>query len=414
MADEEKKDERKGMTREELLALIREEAGKIHAPLDEEVLKAAVEKAMAPLKQQQTDWFGEMRRGIAEERKDEPPADKSLLVGKMLRALAKARGNVDRAIMVAKEWKDDTLVKAMEAGVPTAGGFLVPEVFSNDVIQHLKARSVVRKLGARTLPMVEQILRIPKITAGASASYTGESTNITSSQLGTGQVTLSAKKLTALVPVSNDLLRSPSAEADRHVRDDMVRSIAAREDQAFIRDDGTSGTPKGLRYWATAANIITANATVSLANRFTDLGKLVVALKAANIPMTNPAWIFAPRTENDLATVLNSNGIPAFRDEILQGKLWSWPIGVTTNVPTNLGSAGTQSEIYLVDMDEVIIGDRMNLVLDVSSEAAYYDGSAVVAAFSRDETVVRVILEHDLVVKHDEAVAVLTAVTWGV
>jgi hypothetical protein len=35
------------------------------------------------------------------------------------------------------------------------------------------------------------------------------------------------------------------------------------------------------------------------------------------------------------------------------------------------------------------------------------------SAFTRDLTVMRAILHHDLVVKHDVAVAVKTGITWG-
>lgn len=69
--------------------------------------------------------------------------------------------------------------------------------------------------------------------------------------------------------------------------------------------------------------------------------------------------------------------------------------------------------MYLADFADVIIGDALNAIVDVSSEAAYHDGTAVVAAFSKDQTVVRVILANDLAVRHAEAVAVLTGVTWG-
>jgi hypothetical protein len=52
--------------------------------------------------------------------------------------------------------------------------------------------------------------------------------------------------------------------------------------------------------------------------------------------------------------------------------------------------------------------------VDASSEAAYYDGSNVVSAFSRDETVIRLITEHDLGARRGESISVLYGVKWGV
>jgi len=93
---------------------------------------------------------------------------------------------------------------------------------------------------------------------------------------------------------------------------------------------------------------------------------------------------------------------------MLRGK----PLRTTTQVPINLGS-GSDSELYLADFANVVIGDSEGITLDVSSEAAYFDGSNVVSPFSRDETVIRAIQQHDIEIRQDFAVAVLTGVTWA-
>jgi HK97 family phage major capsid protein len=96
--------------------------------------------------------------------------------------------------------------------------------------------------------------------------------------------------------------------------------------------------------------------------------------------------------------------------------LWGWPIGTTTNVPITLDTSGSgndnESEVYLVDFAQVLIGESQGLLVDSSQEAAYHDGSNIQAAFSLDQTVVRAIAEHDLGMRHDKAVAMLTQVTW--
>ena len=153
-------------------------------------------------------------------------------------------------------------------------------------------------------------------------------------------------------------------------------------------------------------------ATPSIQDTFTDLGRLVQTLLDANIPMISPAWIMAPRTEMFLRTLINSNGVPVFLPEMGTGRLWGFPYGTTTGVPVNVGTSSNKSELYLVDMAQVIIGEAMNLIVDASQEAAYHDGTNVQAAFSLDQTVVRAIAEHDLGVRHDKAIAVLTELTW--
>jgi HK97 family phage major capsid protein len=134
-----------------------------------------------------------------------------------------------------------------------------------------------------------------------------------------------------------------------------------------------------------------------------------------NVPMSRPGWIFSPRTFNYLMTLTNTNGFFLFRQEMMGGNLWNWPYRVTTQVPINLTDHGgtTESEIYLADFDDAVIGEAQSLMIDVSQEAAYHDGSNVVAAFSQDQTVIRSIAEHDFAMRRAVSIAVLNGVTWA-
>jgi HK97 family phage major capsid protein len=255
--------------------------------------------------------------------------------------------------------------------------------------------------------------RIPKIITGATASYIGESQNIGVTQQVFGQLTLSFLKLAALVPIGNDLVRYSSPSIDAVVRDDVVRAMAARENQAFLRDDGSANTPKGLRYRVASANVLAATGADTLADIVTNLGRLVLQLENANVPFTRPGWIFAPRTRHRLMTLLNVNSAFVFRPEMLGGTLWGWPFAVTTHVPTNLGVGANESEVYLADFADVVIGESQSLIVDASTEASYFDGTTQQSAYSRDETLVRCILEEDITMRRDISGTVLTGVIWG-
>jgi HK97 family phage major capsid protein len=89
-------------------------------------------------------------------------------------------------------------------------------------------------------------LTIPRLAAGATAGYQGELDDISSSQETFDDLQLNAKKLTALVPVSNDLIRRAPSNIEAIVRDDMVQSLARREDLAFLLGDGSGNSPIGL------------------------------------------------------------------------------------------------------------------------------------------------------------------------
>ena len=326
--------------------------------------------------------------------------------GRIVCSLLKAGNNPDRAISFLRKSGDGDLAdlmeehakivdggdsKSMTAGDPETGGILIPQPVSQEIIELLRARVVVRRMGAMELPIPFGNYRMPKITQGSTAYYVGEATAATVSKVKTGHVMLSFKKLVTAVPVSNDLFRYSSPGADLIIRNDITRNMAVREDRAFLRDVGTDATPKGLLQWAldNTGQTITANGTVNLDNVTTDLGKLMLKLIEADVPLTRAGWLMAPRTWNYLMLVRTTNGPYAFRDEMSRGTLMGFPFAFTTQIPityTVPASGSNQSDLYFVDFDDVVIGDSQQLIIDASGDAAYEEGGTVKSAFHRDET----------------------------
>lgn len=344
---------------------------------------------------------------------------KGLLVGSIIGALALSKGDVDKSLsLLNKDGKEKNadVIKALEASTATAGGVLVQEEVSSDFIDLLTPRAVVRSFGTVVMPMTSGGMTVPKLTSASTAYYIGENKDAVKSQPSFGMKKLNARKLAVLVPISNDLLRRGGPRVAQIVRNDALRSAALKEDVSFLRGVGTEYTPKGLRWQAAAANIIaaTGGSSPTLESVTGDMGNLILQLEEANVAFSNPGWVLSPRTAMYLMTLRDSLGRFAFRDEMMTGKLWGWPFKKTTQIPRNLGTGGDESEIYLVDFDDVIIGDTLRLEVAVSTEASYKDeNNDLVSAFSLDQTVMRVLLEHDIVLRHDESVGVLTSVPWA-
>lgn len=343
--------------------------------------------------------------------------EKGLLLGEFIGALALTKGDPEKALAVAKK-KDANapIVKALESATATAGGVLVEEEVSSEFIDLLTPRAVVRSFGTTVVPMGTGSMTVPKLTAASTAYYIGENKDATKSQQSFGMKKLNARKLAVLVPLSNDLLRRGGPRVAQIIRNDTLRSAALKEDVSFIRSQGTEYTPKGLRWQAKSSNIIpqTGGGSYDLDSVTADLGNLILALEEANVAFSNPGWIIPPRLAMYLMTVRDGLGQYAFRAEMLTGRLWGWPFKKTTQIPRNLGSGANESELYLADFDDVIIGDTMNVEVAVSTEASYKDEDGESqSAFSLDQTVMRVLLEHDIVLRHDESVAVLDQVQWA-
>jgi HK97 family phage major capsid protein len=345
--------------------------------------------------------------------------EKGLRFARMFRALA-AGGGIPyvAAQIAANEWGESGLFANQNMGSGSAGGFLVPEDVSSEVIELLRPASVIMSLRPQAVDMPNGNMTMNRLATGAAASYIGEQQNIPATAVEFGQVKLSAKKLAALIPISNDLLRSAGVAADRIVRDDLVTTLAQRMDLAFIRGAGTEFSPRGLRFQNVASpfastHLLTVTGTDILADITTNLGRLELALLNADVPMTRAGWLMAPRTYMRLLNIRDGNGNFAF-PEVSRGELRGKPFRVTTQIPTNLGG-GTESEIGLIDFAHVVVGEHMGIEVALSTEAAYVDGGGTTrAAFSRDETVMRAIAQHDLGLRHQPAVAWITNITWGV
>lgn len=337
------------------------------------------------------------------------------------------------------------VTRALNVTVGSAGGFAVPPDFMPEIIELLRAVAVVRASGPRVIPMPRGTMTMPGQNSAASATYGTELANIPTSQPGLDQIVASFKKLTSLVPVSNDMMRYADPAADAFVRDDMVKVIALAEDYAFIMRDGSSAAPRGFlsfangsasRYGGTAGlwlatgnstaavngstggNFISSTGVFTLATVAAELGGAVNKLDTANVPENRRIWYMHPRSYNYLNNVQNSIGVYVYRDELSKGTLLGYPVKKTTQIPTNIytttGNYTDCSFVFLVEMTEAMLFDSMSLELAVSREGTYVDGSGtMVSAFQKDQTLIRGISEHDLQMRHDESIAVIQFVRWA-
>ena len=216
-------------------------------PIIEAAVEAAVEKAIEPLVTTKVTSYLEDMQPLAAQPKEKEVKGRDF--SRIVQALAANKGSPKMAVPWAeKRWGDaaDQVVKALQASEDETGGFLVPEDMAADVIELLRAQSVVMQSQPMTVPMPSGNLTMPRLASGTAANYIGESEDIGATGVRFDNVRLSARKLAALVPISNDLLRFASPSVDAIVRDDLVQSMSLRMDIAFLRGAGTEQSPRGL------------------------------------------------------------------------------------------------------------------------------------------------------------------------
>lgn len=340
---------------------------------------------------------------------------------RVVMALTGAKGDMRAALERAGVSRDHEVTRALSASISSQGGYAVPMGYSADIIQALRPLVAVRKLNPTIVPMTKGNLTWPRLSTGATASYLGENAVVQQSQTEAfAALNLVARKLAAFIPVSNDFMRYANPAGDVIVKADMLAGLASVQDAAFINGIGTAYSPKGLLSWVLPQNQIVASALTGTDNDLVianDLGALELALVNANVLMERPGFILHPQTVVYLKNLRNTvSGIRAF-PEVDRGYLRGFPFAASTNVPIYTGTgnqtgAGLQTSIILADFVDVVIGEA-EFVIDAATQSSYKDGSgATVSAFSTDQTVIRIISQQDIGMKHRESLAVLTNAPW--
>jgi HK97 family phage major capsid protein len=398
--EKEKQNAEGGMSADEIKDLVKsavvEVIGENH--------RASGRKDLAPEVEKDLSSFNREERGKA--------------FARMTRAMAHAKIKETTPEKVLAHWGDgenSPATKILVLGTPASGGYLNPEIISDDFIELLREYTVIRQAGGIEVPMPMGNLTINGMAGGATANYVAELGPAVESTLTFRQVKLAAKKMMVFVPISYEIAEMSHPKADQIVMNDMLSTAALREDLAFLRDDGSSNNPKGLRNITGIATVASAGTT--LANIRRDLAKGILSLRSNHIPMKNVVRFISPRSEYTLLQMADGNGNLVWANEMAKGKLGGKPFYVTSNIPENLGTGTDESEVYTVDMSQVVIGDGLGPEIKISTEASYTDHESTPvtrSAFQNDMVLLRLRLLHDINVRHTKAVHVVTGVQWDV
>jgi len=346
------------------------------------------------------------------------------------KALARTMGDRGAADMISKRFNDDMVAKSL-LSVSASGSNVIPTYFSTDIIELLRPQVVVRNIGTLVVQTDGGNLTIPSLTGAATAQWQTENADIGASVETFSDVVLSNHKLTALVPVSNDLIRRSPVGIDSIVREDLLAVIARAEDLAFLVGATGGANPVGIKnisgiqsfYVATsgAAGSLGTAATSNLSDVTYAVNAAITKLQMANSRLRNPCWIMSPMVKNFLSTQRDAvGGFFVYEQELAKNTLAGYPVFTTSVLPSNLaayGAAGAAGngrgqDIFFLDAADLVIGDTMQIQLDVSDTASYINGSTLTSAFSTDVTLFRVIRETDLGCRHPVSIVNIKCDSW--
>lgn len=128
-----------------------------------------------------------------------------------------------------------------------AGGYLVDtDYLSNNFIELLRNKMLVKQMGARVMSGLHGDVAIPKQSGGANTFWVSEGKSPQHSQPSFAQVTLSPKSVAAYTDFTRKLVLQSSPDIENLVRNDLATVIALEIDRAAINGNGQGAEPAGI------------------------------------------------------------------------------------------------------------------------------------------------------------------------
>lgn len=153
------------------------------------------------------------------------------------------------------------LQRAQSEGVNSAGGFLVPEEFSMDIIDLRDQYGMFRRV-CQVMPMGRDTITVPRRIGGLTAYAVGEGVAATESSAAWDQVRVTANKWAVLTLMSSELDEDAAVNVGDILVGEMAYAFAVSEDTAGFSGDGSS-TYHGIRGFLTkfADQIVSGSST---------------------------------------------------------------------------------------------------------------------------------------------------------
>lgn len=276
------------------------------------------------------------------------------------------------------------------------GGNLIIEEYAQGFLDQLWDTTILSELGVNFIPSKSGNLTFSKIVEGVSAGYVPETGMIDTSTIKFGSIRLSVKKLMALVPVSNDLLRMANVSVDAIIRDQLIKEMAQAIDYAFLYGKGGEFEPRGI---ANVKNIQKVKDGAAVKPTF-NLGlDMLAMLRKKNMEVNDAAWVMGVDTYVALQKEVQTSVGRAQLDELLAGKWHRLPVVVTNKIKGDENN----EDLFLVKKDSILGIQSLDVQLDTSDTAAFMTQDGFVSAFQADYTLTRAIALNDFGLSNDEA-----------
>jgi HK97 family phage major capsid protein len=278
--------------------------------------------------------------------------------------------------------------RALAEGSGSAGGLLVPLALANTVVDLARNEARVVQAGALSVGMDSQTLSIPRLATGVTPQWRAEGAAIAEDTATFNAITLTAHSFAVRTKASREVLADMTPAGSAQIMSDIAKAIAAGWDYAALRGTGTSNQPTGLRFNANVAKTAAYGANGGIPTNYQALVKAKGRVKAANFSPN--AFLMSARTEAGFGNLTSSvDSQPLNIPKYLDDMDWYSTNQIGDGYVTGTGSA-TGSEIYTGQWDNLVLGIREGITIQILNELYAETGQVgIVAHFRGDVAVLR-------------------------
>lgn len=293
--------------------------------------------------------------------------------------LEKYRSESNRTNPVVKSFRDfikavvynradllpQTMKNFLNEGTGSAGGYLVPEEFSNQIYALVNSAGVARR-NATIVKMSRKELKLPKLTTLPTFSFVSEGAIKPVSNPGFGQVVLSRHDGGFIVIFSKQLLDDEAFDLMSFLSGIAGKIILINEDTAAFRGLSPITGLLGASGTTTVRTTGTGFSSVS----YDDIIDATSSVPSDTI--RNSKWYMNRTVWGMLKKLKYSEGSEEYivsSDDRKNMLLEGFPVELTDGCYALSESAANRAFIGFGDLSFMVIGEREGLTIDFSKEA---------------------------------------------
>lgn len=240
----------------------------------------------------------------------------------------------------------------------TAGAGAIPTIIGPTMVDALRNRMVMSRLGMQVLTGLVGTFELPKLTGTSTAYWVTEGNSPTASAQTVGQVPFAAKTMGAMVDVTRRLLNQSSIDAEMIARNDILRVVAIEADRSALNGSNSGGQPKGLMQNSSITTVtVDGAATDGDAVAWSDIVRMESTVAAGNADGQNMAYLTSPVGRGKLkVTPMAGSTFPTFCWQ-QDGTMNGYRAEVSNQVPSNLtkGAGTTLTALLFGDFSQAVM-----------------------------------------------------------